>query len=106
MAIKFFSLNILISSVASIHQGHTLDEPVDVYNLLGKPVNFKPTVKFEVCNTRGHISDKYGAQFAYAFGGSASKELKKIISRSLLSSFLTLNDIQKLSRALKNILHK
>lgn len=91
-----------------IHQGHTLAEPVNVYSLLDTPVSSKQNVKFEECNAKSYMTDKCGAQYAYTFGGSASKGLKKLefISRSLLRSFLSLNDIQHLSRDLKSILHK
>ncbi|XWS61838.1 hypothetical protein CRYUN_Cryun07bG0159800 [Craigia yunnanensis] len=84
-------------------------EPVDVYKLLGNFVGSrKQDVEFEVPKALNFKSEKYGSQLMDAFGGSAFEELKKIETktRSILRELLTLDDIQKLSRALKNILHK
>ena len=80
-----------------------------MYKLLGNFVGSrKQDVEFEVPKARNFKSEKYGTQLMDALGGSAFEELKKIETktRSILRELLTLDDIQKLSRALKNILHK
>ncbi|KAL5751094.1 hypothetical protein ACOSP7_025697 [Xanthoceras sorbifolium] len=88
-------------------EGHKLAKPVDVYNLLGSTVPSKQHFKVDLCNAQDLKSDKCGAQFAYTFGGSATKRLNKFqISRELLRRVLTLNDIQNLDRKLRNILYK
>ncbi|XWS48985.1 hypothetical protein CRYUN_Cryun13aG0124700 [Craigia yunnanensis] len=86
-----------------------LAEPVDVYKLLGNFVDSqKQDVEFEVPKALNFKSEKYGSQLMDALGGSAFEELKKIETktRSILKELLTLDDIQRLSRALRNILHK
>ncbi|KAJ0049670.1 hypothetical protein Pint_16034 [Pistacia integerrima] len=84
-------------------EGHKLAEPVDVYSLLGTSFSSKQDIEFELHNAQGHMSDKCGAQLAY-IGAATTKEYK--ILETIVRSFFTVNDIHKLSRTLKNILHK
>ncbi|XVE57815.1 hypothetical protein DITRI_Ditri04bG0120200 [Diplodiscus trichospermus] len=86
-----------------------LAEPVDVYKLLGNFVGpQKDDVEFEVPKAVNFKSEKYGSRLMDALGGSAFKGLEKIETKtkSILRGLLTLEDIQRLSRALRNILHK
>ncbi|XP_022736885.1 DNA-directed RNA polymerase IV subunit 1 isoform X3 [Durio zibethinus] len=86
-----------------------LAEPVDVYKLLGTfGSSKKQDVEFEIPKTLNFKSDKYGSQLMDPLGVSASEKLEKIETktRSILRELLTLNDIQRLSRDLRNILHK
>ncbi|KAE8710817.1 Phosphoenolpyruvate carboxylase-related kinase 1 isoform 1 [Hibiscus syriacus] len=86
-----------------------LEETVDVYKLLGESVNSKKQdIGFEVPEAFNSMSEKHSSPFVGAFGGSAFDELKKIETktRSILREFLTLNDVMRLSRELRNILHK
>ncbi|GKV23049.1 hypothetical protein SLEP1_g32834 [Rubroshorea leprosula] len=89
-----------------------LSEPVDVYKLLGCDISsHTKNKKFEKPNGLKQKSDKYSSRFDYAHGSSAVKGLNKVekieLPRSfLLRTFITLNDIQRLSSALRNILHK
>lgn len=89
-------------------QGHELNKPVDVYNLLGgQSTCEKQNTKIESLD-KNTISEKYSAQLMLKNGGSTIKGLKRLdsVSKSILRKFLTLNDIQKLSFALRTILHK
>lgn len=89
-------------------QGHELNKPVDVYNLLGgQSICEKQNAKIESVD-KNSISEKYSAQLVHKNGGSTIKGLKKLdsVSKSILREFLTLNDIQKLSHALRSILRK
>ncbi|XP_021290958.1 DNA-directed RNA polymerase IV subunit 1 isoform X1 [Herrania umbratica] len=86
-----------------------LAEPVDVYKLLGSSISSqKQDVEFEVPKALNFKSEKYGSLLMDALGDSASEELKNIETkrRSIWRELLTLDDIQRLSRALRNILHK
>ncbi|XVF10684.1 hypothetical protein REPUB_Repub07fG0203700 [Reevesia pubescens] len=86
-----------------------LAEPVDVYKLLGNFVSSpKQDVEFEVPKALNFKSEKHGSQLMDALDVSAFEKLKKIETKtkSILRGVLTLNDVQRLSRALKNILHK
>lgn len=90
-----------------IHQGHELVKPVDVYDLLGSQISSDKQNVTEVPSDQIHLSSKYDTQSLYKCGDIASKGLSKLgISKSSIRRFLTLKDIQNLSRALKNILHK
>ncbi|XP_038905038.1 DNA-directed RNA polymerase IV subunit 1 isoform X1 [Benincasa hispida] len=89
-------------------RGHELNKPVDVYNLLGgQSTCEKQNAKIGSLD-KNNISEKYSAQLVLKNGGSTIKGLKKLdnVSKSILREFLTLNDIQKLSFALRTILHK
>ncbi|XVE64910.1 hypothetical protein DITRI_Ditri07aG0140000 [Diplodiscus trichospermus] len=84
-----------------------LSEPVYLYKLLGNFVSSqKQNVEFEV--PKALKSEKYDSQLMDTFGGSAFEEVKKIETktRSILTELLTFDDIQRLSRVLRNILHK
>ncbi|XP_022143512.1 DNA-directed RNA polymerase IV subunit 1 isoform X2 [Momordica charantia] len=89
-------------------KGHELSKPVDVYNLLGgQSICEKQNVKIESLD-KNNTFEKYSAQLVHKNGGSTIKGLKKFnsVSKSILRQFLTLNDVQKLSHALRSILHK
>lgn len=80
-----------------------------MYKLLGSSISSqKQDVEFEVPKALNFKSEKYGSLLIDALGDSASEELKKIETkrRSIWRELLTLDDIQRLSRALRNILHK
>ncbi|KAG6685152.1 hypothetical protein I3842_12G097800 [Carya illinoinensis] len=90
-------------------KGYELAQPEDVYNLLGSQIiSDEQNVKTKMPVVHQSISAKCGAQFVFKYSGLAPKELKKMesISKSLLRSVLTSNDIHKLSHVLKGILHK
>lgn len=92
-----------------INQGYELAQPEDVYNLLGSQIiSDEQNVKTKMPVVHQSISAKCGAQFVFKYSALAPKELKKMesISKSLLRSVLTSNDIHKLSHVLKGILHK
>ncbi|MFQ6632810.1 hypothetical protein Gotur_012371 [Gossypium turneri] len=83
-----------------------ITEPVDVYNLLGNIVGSQnQDVEFEVPQACNIKSEKYVSELMDALGDSAFERLKNIETK-ILREFLTLNDIQRLSRTLKDILHK
>lgn len=90
-------------------KGHELARPEDIYKLLGSQTScHEQNLKVKVPITCYQTTTKCGAQLVYANGDSASKGCKSLekISKSVLRSFLSLNDIQKLSRRLKFILQK
>ncbi|TYJ07689.1 hypothetical protein E1A91_A11G022700v1 [Gossypium mustelinum] len=83
-----------------------ITEPVDVYKLLGNiDGSQKQDVEFEVPKACNFKSEKYVSELMDALGDSAFERLKNIETK-ILREFLTLNDIQRLSRTLKDILHK
>ncbi|KAK8584261.1 hypothetical protein V6N12_068507 [Hibiscus sabdariffa] len=86
-----------------------LAEPIDVYKLLGESLNSNmQDIKFEEPKTFNSKSEKHNSPFMGAFSGSAFDQLKKIETkrRSVLRELITLNDVMRLSRELRNILHK
>lgn len=85
-------------------KGHEICKPAEVYNLLGSQIrSHKQNVKTKT-DAYSHNSDKCTVGIVYP----ASKGLKKleIISKSVLKSCFSFNDIQKLSHTLKVILNK
>ncbi|KAJ7952384.1 DNA-directed RNA polymerase subunit [Quillaja saponaria] len=76
-------------------KGCELDKPADVYNLL-QISSDKHSEKISTPDAQDYVSDTCGTQFRYRNGGSAS----------FLKSFWTANDIRKLARESKCILHK
>ncbi|XVF51564.1 hypothetical protein PTKIN_Ptkin04bG0194800 [Pterospermum kingtungense] len=87
----------------------SLAEPADVYKMLGNIVGSqKQDVEFEEPEACNFKSEKYGPKFMNALGDSAFEELKKFETKSIsiLRELITLNDILRLSRELRNILHK
>ncbi|KAB2018223.1 hypothetical protein ES319_D08G214600v1 [Gossypium barbadense] len=86
-----------------------LAEPVDVYKLLGDSINSKKQdIEFEVPKVFNPTSEKHSSPFKGALRDSVFDEWKKIETktRSLLRGRLTLNDVQRLERNVKNILRK
>lgn len=86
-----------------------LAEPVDVYKLLGDSINSKKQdIEFEIPKVFNSTSEKHSSSFKGALRDSVFDEWKKIETktRSLLRGRLTLNDVQRLERNLKNILRK
>lgn len=80
-----------------------------MYNLLGSHIiPDEQNVKIEIPVIHKSMSDKCGAQFVYKGGNLALKGAKRFdrLSKTLLRSVLTANDILKLSHGLRNILHK
>lgn len=83
-------------------------KPVDVYNLWGsKIISDEQNILIKTPVIHKSMPDKCDAQFVYKHGDLVPKGLKKSeISKTLLRSFLTANDILKLSQASRIILHK
>lgn len=108
ICLLFLNILICFSCHIIINQGHKLEKPVDVYNLLATTASHEDDVNCEPYHVQSHVSDKCGTPFAFSFAGSAPKghKMLEFISRSLVRKCLTLGDIQRLSRTLRDILHK
>ncbi|XP_057977974.1 DNA-directed RNA polymerase IV subunit 1 isoform X2 [Malania oleifera] len=90
-------------------KGHEIAKPEDIYDLLGRQISSEEqNLKNKVPHANNHILDKCGVQPMFKYGGSVLKGRKSLekISKSVLRSFISLNDIQRLSHTLKGILHK
>ncbi|PPD90849.1 hypothetical protein GOBAR_DD12232 [Gossypium barbadense] len=97
------------SLVLNLVKDEELAEPVDVYKLLGDSINSKKQdIEFEVPKVFNPTSEKHSSPFKGALRDSVFDEWKKIETktRSLLRGRLTLNDVQRLERNVKNILRK
>lgn len=83
-------------------------KPVDVYNLWGsKIISDEQNMQIKMPVIHKSMSDKCDAQFAYKHGDLVPKGLKKSeISKTLLRSFLTANDILNWAHGLRVLLHK
>lgn len=80
-----------------------------MYKLLGDSINSKKQdIEFEVPKVFNPTSEKHSSPFKGALRDSVFDEWKKIETktRSLLRGRLTLNDVQRLERNVKNILRK
>ncbi|KAK4786760.1 hypothetical protein SAY86_010593 [Trapa natans] len=88
-------------------KGHEITEPENVYSLLKNTSCVKQNVKLHISNSLFHLSEKSGVGFTHKNENGTINGLVKLesISKSL-RSFLTVNDIFKLSQTLRSILYK
>ncbi|CAH9055149.1 unnamed protein product [Cuscuta europaea] len=86
-------------------KGFELSEPADVYKLLGKHAEFQKQRVAANPEQNLELSRKSLAQRLCKYDGIFSeRESSLLLPKAVLSSF-SLNDIQRLSRALRNILY-
>lgn len=85
------------------NQGPVSSKPLKVYDLLSSQVISNPQNGFEMSDAPIHLSDKFVAPNMYKNGFLRKWES---ITKSVLRENLTIQDIDRLSQALKNILHK
>lgn len=85
------------------HQGTKFSNPLDVNNLLSSQISSDPQNVFEMSDAPNHSSDKYLAQHLYKYGFLLKLES---ITKSAIRESFTIQDIDRLSQTLKNILHK
>lgn len=78
-------------------------KPIKVYDLLSSQIITNPQNGFEMSDAPIHLSDKFVAPNMYKNGFLRKWES---ITKSVLRENLTIQDIDRLSQALKNILHK
>ena len=78
-------------------------KPFGVYDLLSSQIISNPHNGFETSDGPIHLSDKYVGPNVYKFG-----LLRKLesMTKSVFKNTFTIQDIERLSQALKNILHK
>ncbi|KAL6980111.1 DNA-directed RNA polymerase [Sarracenia purpurea var. burkii] len=88
-------------------KGHELTKPEDIYELLGSHVSsHEQNVKVKVPGNHKPVSDKCYPRPLCKSGDFFLKPHKNLeISKMILRSFISLKDIQRLSQALKNMLH-
>ncbi|GMH29806.1 hypothetical protein Nepgr_031649 [Nepenthes gracilis] len=88
-------------------KGHELEKPVDVYSLLRSGTSsFEHNIKIKIPNGRKLLSEKCDPSEC-RFELPATKGFKNLgITKSLLQSKISFEDIQKLSQTVKCILNK
>ncbi|KAL6182113.1 hypothetical protein ACLB2K_043536 [Fragaria x ananassa] len=84
-------------------KGPVSSKPIKVYDLLSSQIITNPQNGFEMSDAPIHLSDKFVAPNMYKNGYLRKWES---ITKSVLRENLTIQDIDRLSQALKNILHK
>lgn len=84
-------------------EGTKFSNPLDVNNLLSSQISSDPQNVFEMSDAPNHSSDKYLAQHLYKYGFLLKLES---ITKSAIRESFTIQDIDRLSQTLKNILHK
>lgn len=104
--VSWFSIDRIILEFF-LGQGHEITKSENVYSLLKNTACMKQNVKLDVSNTLYHLSEKSGVEFTHKNENGAINGLVKLesISKSL-RSFLSVNDIVKLSQTLRSILYK
>lgn len=99
---NFVLLHALILS--SSEQGFEPSETTDVYNLLGKHAALQKEKMMLYPEESKEIVSKPLAQRLCKYGDFVSEGENSLLPKAISSSF-TLNDIQRLSKALRNILY-
>lgn len=89
-------------------KGYELAKPLDVYSLLGSQISSQEQiVEFEIPNSCSRMLDKCGVKPLYTYGDSPLKGRKNYeIFLKAIRNYISLNDVQNLSRTWKNILRK
>lgn len=85
------------------NQGSVSSKPFDVHDMLSRQISSNPQNVFEMSDAPIHLSDKYVAPHVYKYGLLCKL---KSITKSVLRETFTIQDIDRLSQTLKNILHK
>ncbi|XP_024175179.1 DNA-directed RNA polymerase IV subunit 1 isoform X1 [Rosa chinensis] len=84
-------------------EGSVSSKPFDVHDMLSRQISSNPQNVFEMSDAPIHLSDKYVAPHVYKYGLLCKL---KSITKSVLRETFTIQDIDRLSQTLKNILHK
>lgn len=90
-----------------INQGHEIDKPTNVFDLLSTGISSDKDNEVKKPNAENHTAVSFGAQLLYNYESCVSKWRKKLgVPKAMIKKFFKVKDIRNLASTLNNILHE